>query len=149
VNGRPLSALLINAVPAFLLAGSITVAAATSEIKGAAILAHPCGKVAVKQMGLVHAGKADEADKLTTKEMQEEWKAMPTKKRAMVADMAKAYSQTAEQYAADIKSAGILVVDGEAVLLTVEKQTRDANGTSSSTTRQEFRFSGGQCLVSR
>ena len=35
-----------------------------TEIKGAAILDHPCGKVAVKHMGLVHAGKMDEATKL-------------------------------------------------------------------------------------
>src|SRR5215831_8061826 len=81
-------------------------AAAGTEIKGAAILDHPCGKVSVKQMGLVHDGKMEEANKLTTKEMQEQWKAMPASDRTMMSGMMKATSQTEDQYAADIRSAG-------------------------------------------
>jgi uncharacterized protein (UPF0210 family) len=73
---------------------------AKSEIKGAAILDHACGKVAVKQMGLVHDGKMDEANKLSTKEMQEQWKAMPAKDRTMMSGMMKEMSQTSDQYAA-------------------------------------------------
>lgn len=38
-------------------------------MKGAAILDHLCGKVSIEQMGRVHAGKFDEGNKLTTKEM--------------------------------------------------------------------------------
>ena len=80
------------------------VAFAKSEIKGAAILDTACGKVAVKQMGLVHDGKMDEANMLSTKEMQEQWKAMPAKDRTMMSGMMKETSQPSDQYAAAIKA---------------------------------------------
>jgi hypothetical protein len=123
--------------------------AAGTEIKGAAILDHPCGKVSVKQMGLVHAGKMEEANKLTTKEMQEQWKAMPAKDRTMMSGMMKEMSQTEEQFAADIKSVGVLIVDGPSATLTVKKTTKSKDGSSSSTMTQNFKIDGGQCLISR
>jgi hypothetical protein len=100
-------------------------------------------------MGLLHAGKIDEANRLTTKETQAQWQAMPAKDRAMMSDMAKEMSQTEAQYAADIKASGVLAVNGQAATLTVKKTTKDANGSSTSTTTQEFKLDGGQCLVSR
>ena len=124
-------------------------ALAATTIKGAAILDNPCGKVSVKQMGLTHAGKFDEANKLSTKEMQDQWKAAPAKDRAMMMDMGKELSQTEEQYTADIKTGGVLVVDGPSATLTVQKKTKDANGTSTSTTTQSFKLNGSECLVSR
>jgi hypothetical protein len=135
----------------FALALSLSgaAAAAGTEIKGAAILDHPCGKVAVKQMGLVHAGKMEEANKLTTKEMQEQWKAMPAGDRTMMTGMMKATSQTEDQYAADIKSNGVLAVDGPSAMLTVKKTVKDKDGSSTTTLTQNFRIDGGQCLVSR
>ena len=71
MSPRRLSTLAPSAVLSLSLC--LAVAAAPSEIKGAAILDHPGGKVAVKQMGLVNAGKMDEANKLSTKEMQDMW----------------------------------------------------------------------------
>jgi len=136
-----ISAWLPFAIPASVLAAT--------TIKGAAILDNSCGKVAVKHMGLTHAGKFDEANKLSTKEMQDQWKAMPAKDRAMMMDMGKELSQTEEQYAADIKTNGVLVVDGASATLTVQKKTKDANGTSTSTTTQSFKLNGSECLVSR
>ncbi|HVP86937.1 MAG TPA: hypothetical protein VMU79_02555 [Casimicrobiaceae bacterium] len=124
-------------------------ALAGTEIKGAAILDHPCGKVAVKQMGLLHAGKIDEANKLTTKEMQEQWKAMPANDRTMMSGMMKATSQTEDRYAADIKSAGVLAVDGQNATLTVKKTDKNKDGSTTSTMTQNFKFDGSQCLVSR
>jgi hypothetical protein len=124
-------------------------ASGKSEIKGAAILEHPCGKVSVKQMGFAHAGKMDEANKLTTKEMQDQWKAMPAKDQTMMSGMMKEMSQTEADYSADIKSSGVLVVDGPAATLTVSKTTKDKNGTSTSTTTQNFKVDGNQCLVTR
>jgi len=132
----------------FGLSGS-AVAEAKSEIKGPAILDHPCGKVAVKQMGLVHDGKIDEANKLSTTEMQDQWKAMPAKDRAMMSEMMKATSSTAQEYSTDIKANGALVIDGQTATLTVKKTTKDKNGTSTSTTTQKFRLDGSQCLISR
>jgi hypothetical protein len=142
-----LAVLAISAALPLMLYGAA--ASGKSEIKGAAILDHPCGKVSVKQMGLAHAGKMDEANKLTTKEMQEQWKAMPAKDQTMMSGMMKEMSQTEADYSADIKSSGVLVVDGDAGTLTVTKKTKDKNGSSTSTTTQKFKIDGNQCLVSR
>jgi hypothetical protein len=136
-------------VLALSLCGLAPMAAAKSEIKGAAILDHPCGKVSVKQMGLVHAGKMEDANKLTTKEMQDQWKAMPASDRTMMTGMMKEMSQTEEAYSAAIKANGSLVVDGANATLTVKKTTKDKNGTSTETMTQNFKIDGNQCLISR
>jgi len=63
MNHRRFATLCIGIVLPFILSGVASAASGKSEVKGAAILDHPCGKVAVKQMGLTHAGKMDEAEK--------------------------------------------------------------------------------------
>jgi hypothetical protein len=146
---RRLEALGINAVLSIALFSIAAAASAKSEIKGAAILDHPCGKTSVKQMGLTHAGKMEEANKLTTKEMQDQWKAMPAKDKTMMSGMMKEMSQTEDQYAADIKANGVLVVDGPTAMLTVKKTTKDKSGSSTSTMTQNFKIEGNTCLVSR
>jgi hypothetical protein len=146
---RRLEALGINAVLSIALFSIAAAASAKSEIKGAAILDHPCGKTSVKQMGLTHAGKMEEANKLTTKEMQDQWKAMPAKDKTMMSGMMKEMSQTEDQYAADIKANGVLVVDGPTAMLTVKKTTKDKSGSSTSTMTQNFKIDGSTCLVSR
>jgi type IV secretory pathway VirB10-like protein len=146
---RRLEALGINAVLSVALFSIAAVASAKSEIKGAAILDHPCGKTSVKQMGLTHAGKMEEANKLTTKEMQDQWKAMPAKDKTMMSGMMKEMSQTEDQYAADIKANGVLIVDGPTAMLTVKKTTKDKSGSSTSTMTQNFKIDGSTCLVSR
>jgi hypothetical protein len=133
----------------FAFAGAAAAQAGSMQIKGAAILDHPCGKVAVKQMGLVHAGRFDDANRLATQEMQSQWQAMPVKDRTMMQGMAKEMAQTESQYAADIKANGVLAVDGPAATLKVQKSVKDANGTSTSTTTQAFRINGAECLISR
>jgi hypothetical protein len=149
MNHRRSVSLFISAVLPVILWGFAGVASAKSEIKGAAILDNACGKVAVKQMGLVHAGNMDEANKLSTKEMQEQWKTMPAKDRTMMSGMMKEMSQTEAQYAADIKANGVLIVDDKAAMLTVKKTTKDKNGSSTETITQNFKIDGGQCLISR
>jgi len=124
-------------------------AAAKTEIKGAAILDHPCGKVAVKQVGFLHAGKFDDANKLTTKEMQDQWKATPAKDRSMMESMAKEMTPTEAQFTAAVKATGVLVVDGPAATLTTKKSTSDKNGTATETTTQNFKITGNECLISR
>ncbi len=124
-------------------------AAAKSEIKGAAILDHPCGKVAVKQVGFLHAGKFEDANKLSTKEMQDQWKTMPAKDRSMMESMAKEMTPTEAQFTAAIKANGVLVVDGPAATLTTKKTTKDKNGTATETTTQNFKITGNECLISR
>jgi hypothetical protein len=149
MKAHRLSALVIGSAMPVILSGFAGAAFAKSEIKGAAILDTACGKVAVKQMGLVYDGKMDEANKLSTKEMQEQWKAMPSKDRTMMSGMMKETSQTSDQYAAAIKANGVLVVDGAAATLTVKKTTKDKNGTSTETITQNFKIDGAQCLISR
>lgn len=136
-----------NALAFALLAGAT--AAAAADIKGAAILDHACGKVAVKQMGLVHDGKMEEANKLTTKQMQDQWKAMPAKDRAMMSGMMKTMSSTEQQFSNDIKANGVLAVNGQDATLTVKKTTKDASGSSTSTMTQKFKIDGPQCMVSQ
>jgi mannose/fructose/N-acetylgalactosamine-specific phosphotransferase system component IIB len=149
MNRLRTSSLFISAALPVILCGFAGIASAKSEIKGAAILDNACGKVAVKQMGLVHAGNMEEANKLSTKEMQDQWKAMPAKDRTMMSGMMKEMSQTETQYAADIKANGVLVVDDKAATLTVKKTTKDKNGTSTETITQNFKVDGSQCLISR
>ena len=149
MNHHRLFTRVIGGVLPVVLCGVAGVASAKSEIKGAAILDNACGKVAVKQMGLVHDGNMDEANKLSTKEMQDQWKAMPAKDRTMMSGMMKEMSQTEAQYAADIKANGVLVVDGPAATLTVKKTSKDKNGSSTETITQNFKIDGAQCLISR
>ena len=147
MNNRRFSGLILTAVLTFALGGVLW--AAKSELKGQALLDHACGKVAVMHMGFVHAGKMDDANLLSTKEMQDMWKGMPAKDRTMMSGMMKEMSKTPEQYAIDIKATGLLVVDGQAAALTVKETTKDANGSSTSTMTQNFKLDGVKCLISR
>ena len=123
-------------------------ALASNEITGAAILDHPCGKVAVRHMGLVHAGKMDEATQLGTPEMQKEWKEMPAGDRAMMSQMMQAMAQTEEEFSASIQAHGKLVVDGTDATLTVEVKHTDANGSSTETMTERYKVDGKSCLIS-
>lgn len=123
--------------------------AGAAEIKGAAILDHPCGKVAVKQMGLIHAGKLEEANALTTKEMQEQWKAMPAKDREMMIGMMKEMSKSEEDFAKEIKAFGVLSVQGNTATLTVTREHKDANSSGTDTMAQNYVIDGDKCLITR
>jgi hypothetical protein len=142
---RPL--VLLCAVLFLALLGRLE--AAPTEIKGAAILEHPCGKVAVKHMGLVHAGKTEEAFKLGTQEMQKQWKAMPAADRTMMLGMMKMMSKTEAEFSAEIKASGLLVVDGKDATLTVQQEHKDANGSSTETLTQRYVLDGASCRISR
>lgn len=136
---------------AALLAAGLTLPtlalAAPQEIRGAKILEHPCGKLSVQHMGLVHAGKIDEAFALGSKELQAQWKAAPAADRKMMAGMMQATSQTEADYTAAIKAGGVLVVDGATAKLTVTEEKKDANGTMTSTQSQSFSISGTTCTI--
>jgi len=137
----------LGCIPALMGAASIALAAQT--IKGAAILDHPCGKTAARQMGLLHEGKVEDANRLSTRALQAQWQSMPEKDRKMMADMSKTMSPSAEEYSDAIRKTGVLTVDGSSALLTVSQTKRDANGSSTSTMTQKLAMEGGQCLVSR
>jgi hypothetical protein len=139
------SAVLFGLVLFLVLAGS----ALATEIKGAAILNHPCGKVAVKHMGLVHAGKIEEASKLGTKQMQDEWKAMPASDRTMMSEMMKATSASEADFSARIKAGGVLVIEGKNATLTVKQEHKDASGSTTETTTEKYLIDGPYCMITR
>ncbi len=144
------SAVLLGALLSLApLASAFAAEAPKTEIKGAAILDHPCGKVAVKQMGLIHAGKLEEANALTTKEMQEQWKAMPAKDREMMIGMMKEMSKSEEDFAKEIKAFGVLAVEGNRATLTVTREHKDANGSGTDTMAQNYVIDGDKCLITR
>jgi hypothetical protein len=150
MNSRRLSSILLSVVLLFTLIGRLEAAeAAKTEIKGAAILAHPCGKVAVKHMGLAHAGKIEEATKLGTKEMQEQWKALPAADRTMMTEMMKMTAKSEAEFSAEIKASGVLVIEGRTGTLTVKQEHKDANGSSTDTMTQRFVIDGATCQITR
>jgi hypothetical protein len=148
MSARRSSPVLLSLVLFLALLGRAQ-ASPKTEIKGAAILDHACGKVAVKHMELVHTGKMEEATKLGTKEMQDQWKAMPAKDRDMMSTMMKEMSEPGAQLSAEIKSNGLLEVEGTGATLTVKKEHKDASGTSSETWSQKYVLDKGACLISR
>lgn len=120
-----------------------------AEVKGAAILQHPCGKVSVRHMGLVHEGKMADAVKLGTPKLQADWRSMPAGERDMMTGMMKAMSQSAADFSADIKAHGLLTVSGDSATLTVRKTRNDADGSSTETMTQSFDLDGSKCAISR
>lgn len=147
MNRRRLSPALCTALLPFALALLATPAEAKSEIKGAAILEHACGKVAAKHMSLVHAGRMEEAVKLGTKEMQAEWQAMPADDRKMMTGMMQELSQGDAEFAASVKANGVLFVEEKSATLEVVQETKDANGTSKETWSQKYVIDGDACWI--
>jgi hypothetical protein len=146
---RRTSAIVLSVIGLLTLLGPVGAGSAKSEIQGAEILKHPCGKVAVKHMGLVHAGKMDEATKLGTQEMQDQWKAMPAEDRKMMSGMMKEMSKSEADFSAEIKAGGLLVIEGDSATLTVKREHHDANGTSTDTLTQRYAIAGDACRITR
>ena len=133
---------------ALVLALTPALAAAPQEIKGAAILDHPCGKVSVEHMKLINTGKFDDAMKLGSKAMLAEWSKMPADDRKMMTEMMQKMSSTEADYKAAVSKFGVLTVDGAKGTLVVTEEHKDANGTSTSTHSQDFEINGKTCLIS-
>ena len=132
-----------------LLWAAPALASEKTELRGKAILEHACGKIALQYMSLSHAGKMAEAVLLGTAEMQEQWQAMPAEERQMMSEMMQEMSQSEEDYSADIVAHGLLVVEGAAATLTVEKKIEDTSGTSTETSTQRYAIDGAACRISR
>ncbi|HEY0510369.1 MAG TPA: hypothetical protein VGH73_00600, partial [Thermoanaerobaculia bacterium] len=146
---RRMSAVLLSAVLLLMLLPRVGAASPKTEVRGAAILEHPCGKVAVKHMGLVHAGKLEEATKLGTQEMQDGWKALPAGDRDTMSGMMQAMSKPEAEFTAEIKAGGLLVVEGKTATLTITQEHKDANGSSSEKWEQRYAIDGGTCRITR
>jgi|CXWL01.1.fsa_nt_gi hypothetical protein len=138
--GLTLLALVTLALPA---------AAETSELKGAALLAHPATQVALENMSLMHAGKIEEAVKMGTKAMQADWQAMPDEDRKMMSEMLQAFSVPDAEFRADVEKFGTLTIDGEKATLVVQKTTKDENGSGTETKTVRLQKEDGQWRVTR
>jgi hypothetical protein len=149
MKSRRTGVLLIGLALLPLSGARFAAASERSELRGKAILEHACGKVAVRHMGLVHAGKMEEAVQLGTAEMQEQWQALPAEERQMMSGMMKEMSKPEAEYSAEIEALGLLVVEGPAATLTVEKKTEDASGTSTETMTQRYALDESGCRISR
>lgn len=134
---------------AFVLSFATLATAKPTEVSGAAILEHPIGKLAVKNMGLCHAGKIEEAVALGSKSMQAEWKAMSAEDRKMLGEMMKEFSHPPDKFSADIKKFGKLSIDGDKATLTVSQEIKEATGTSTSTISQSYLREGGEWRVTQ
>jgi hypothetical protein len=149
MNTRQIFTVFLSVVLSLAYFGQAKAEPSKTEIQGAAILDHPCGKVALKHMGLVHAGKIEEASKLGTQEMQSQWKSLPAKDREMMTEMMKEMSKSEAEFAAEIKAGGLLVVEGSKATLTVKEEHKDANGTVSGTLTQNYLLDGAVCRIAR
>jgi len=136
-----------------LLLGLVSVLAPrlalAEELTGAAILEHPCGKVSVEHMALIHDGKIAEAVQLATPEMQKEWAEMAADERDMISEMMKELSMSREDYVAAIGSGGKLVIEDSAATLTVSTEESSSQGTSHQTITQHLVLAGDDCMVTR
>jgi hypothetical protein len=144
---RPTRLAAALALPLCFAAG---LAAAPTTISGAAILDHAIGKLAVKNMGMVHAGKVDEAmTTMGSKSMQAEWKALSKEDRKMMGEMMKEFAVEPATFTANIKKFGKLTIDGSQATLTVVEETKDASGSSRSTMTQRYELEGNEWKVTK
>jgi hypothetical protein len=140
---------IVAAAPLALLLLAAPALGAAKELEGAAVLEHACGKTSVKYMGLVKAGKIEESVKMGTKEMQEQWAAMPKEDREMMSGMMKDMAMTEAELSDAIKSHGVMTVEGDAATLVVKQERNDASGSGTSTMTQRFKIEGDSCKISR
>jgi hypothetical protein len=122
---------------------------AAGELRGAGILSHPCGQVAVRHMELVHAGRFEEAIRLGTPAMRSGWLAIPATERVLMEKLMKQMARDADTYAADIRAHGLLVVNGNTATLTVTRPFKMQGGSGTETLTQRFLIEGDACAITR
>ncbi len=132
------------AVVACLVAATI---AAPTVIKGAAILDHPIGKLAVENNALLWSGKFEESLKKSNKEYNDYYAALPADRKAKMAANYKSAAEPDAKFKAGIQKLGVLTIDGDAATLTVKETT--SVGGMNLTSGREMRFTqeGGQWKV--
>ena len=116
---RPVWAgLLLGA--AFMTGGAaIVLAQSPVEVKGAAILEHPVGRLAIQAAELMSAGKIDQAVQIGTKEDQSEWKKSPADEKEHKAALWKERAPAPAAYRDAIRKGGVLTIEGPMAQLVV------------------------------
>lgn len=138
-----------------LLGIGAALSAAETRIKGAEILKHPIGDLALKYADALHGGGMDDAMKLASKKAQAKWKNLPASERAEIAAFLKKMVPKKSELAAGIQAGGILIIedDSRATLNVVKVEQNSAKpGTvdsSSTTIALPFELEGGQWKVAQ
>lgn len=138
-----------------LLGIGVALSAAETRIKGAEILKHPIGDLALKYADALHGGGMDDAMKLASKKAQAKWKNLPASERAEIAAFLKKMVPKKSELAAGIQAGGILIIedDSRATLNVVKVEQNSAKpGTvdsSSTTIALPFELEGGQWKVAQ
>jgi hypothetical protein len=139
------TALAIVTIGALLIPSGV---AAQTVIKGAAILDHPIGKLAVTNMVLLAAGKFEESLKLSNREYNERYASLPADRKAKMAVTMKQYAVADEKFRSNIQKLGVLTIDGDKATLTTKEVTDLGGGqTVSSGLEQRFTLENGQWKV--
>jgi len=112
--------LFAAAVGAIVIGGAAMASAQDPvEVKGAAILEHPVGRLAIQAAELMSAGKIDQAVALGTKEDQSEWKKSPADEKEHKAALWKERAPAPAAYRDAIRKAGVLTIGGPMAKLAV------------------------------
>lgn len=90
---------------------AVTAFAAPKEIKGAAILKHPIGVLALKQVKLVHAGKIDAVYALRTASEKADWKTATAQDKKDLAEMMPLRAPAYAPFEAALAKSGVLTID--------------------------------------
>jgi hypothetical protein len=112
-------------------------AQAETRIKGADIMKHPIGPLALQYVDLVHAGKMEDALKLASIKPQAEWKKYPGERTSYTNFMKKMMPSRAD-LEASLQGGAVLIVEGQKATLNVikmeQKSAKPGEVTSTSTT---------------
>lgn len=123
----------ILALAAALLVLSVSpVSAEETRIKGAEIMKHPIGPLAVQYVDLVQAGRMEDAVKLSYAKAQAEWTKYPGE-RASYTNFMKKMMPSKSDLDASLKSSAILIVDGNKATLNVIKMEQQSGSPGSVT----------------
>jgi hypothetical protein len=112
-------------------------AQAETRIKGADVMKHPIGPLALQYVELVQAGKMEDALKLAYGKAQAEWKKYPSERTSYTNFMKKMMPSRAD-LEKSLKDSAILIVEGNRATLNVIKMEQQSaspgNVTATSTT---------------
>lgn len=74
---------------------------------------------------------------------------MPESQRKAIFRALRDMSEAEGEFSAEIRQLGVLVVEGDAATLTVEKTTKTENGSMTETFSQSFELQGEVCLIAK
>jgi hypothetical protein len=144
----------VAALSLALLGIGAALSATETRVKGAEILKHPIGDLALKYADALHGGGIEDAMKLASKKAQAKWKKLPASERAESSAFLKKMVPEKNELAAGIQAGGILIIeDSRATLNVVKVEQKSAKpGTvdsSSTTIALPFELEGGQWKVAQ